>query len=77
MMFDQITTLPVIDAERFILRPLRRSDSGLLQMHSGDVRVAKATKSMPHPMPPGAVLLSQFVRRSSMDLRDRTPQADS
>ena len=55
MMFDQITNLPVIEAERFILRPLRKSDAGLLQMHSGDARIARATKSMPHPLPPGAV----------------------
>ena len=54
MKLDQITNQPVIDAERFILRPLRKSDAGLLAMYAGDQRVAEATQSIPHPLPPGA-----------------------
>jgi RimJ/RimL family protein N-acetyltransferase len=68
MMFDQITNLPTIEAERFMLRPLRKSDAGLLQMHSGDKRVARATKTMPHPMPPGAA--EAYIARSAVEERD-------
>ena len=68
MRFDQIVTQPVIETERFSLRPLRRSDSGLLEMYAGDKRVARATRSIPHPLPPGAV--EAFVARVTADERD-------
>lgn len=45
---------PVIAAERFDLRPLQASDAGLIAMNAGDARVARATFSIPHPLPPGA-----------------------
>jgi len=48
---DQIT----IAAERFVLRPLRRSDAGLVAMYAGDERIARGTRAMPHPLPPGSV----------------------
>ncbi len=54
MIIDQITNQPVIEAERFILRPVRKSDTGLLELHMGDERVARATGTIPHPLPPGA-----------------------
>ena len=54
MILDQITNQPVIEAERFILRPLRKSDAGLLAMYAGDRRVAEATQTIPHPLPPGS-----------------------
>ena len=44
-----------IAAGRFVLRPLRRSDAGLCGMYAGDRRVAEGTRSIPHPLPPGAV----------------------
>lgn len=68
MIFEQITSLPVLEADRFILRPLRKSDAGLLEMYSGDERVARATKSMPHPLPPGAV--EAYISRSQAEDRD-------
>ena len=43
-----------IAAGRFVLRPARRSDAGLFAMYAGDVRVAVGTRSIPHPLPPGA-----------------------
>ena len=46
--------LAQIAAGRFLLRPVRRSDSGLFSMYAGDKRVAEATQSIPHPLPPGA-----------------------
>lgn len=46
---------PVIDAGRFDLRPLRPEDEGPMSLCAGDARVAAMTRSIPHPMPPGAV----------------------
>lgn len=43
-----------IAAGRFVLRPARRSDAGLFAMYAGDLRVAAGTRSIPHPLPPGA-----------------------
>lgn len=54
MKLDQITDQPVIETARFTLRPLRRSDAGLLSMYAGDERVARFTTDLPHPLPPGA-----------------------
>lgn len=62
MKHETIVALPVITTERFILRPLRRSDAGLLALHTGDRRVAEATRSIPHPLPPGAT--EAFVERA-------------
>ena len=62
MIIDQITNQPLIEAERFVLRPLRRSDAGLLELHMSDARVARATASIPHPLPPGAT--EAFIQRA-------------
>ena len=43
-----------IEAGRFVLRPLRASDVGLITYYAGDRRVAEATQNIPHPFPPGA-----------------------
>lgn len=67
MILEQITTQPVIEAERFILRPLRKSDAGLLELHSGDRRVAEATRGIPHPLPPGTV--EAYIARSQKQER--------
>jgi RimJ/RimL family protein N-acetyltransferase len=45
---------PDIPAERFTLRPARKSDAGLFALYAGDKRVAGATQGIPHPLPPGA-----------------------
>jgi len=44
----------VIRSERLMLRPLRRSDAGLIALYTGDRRLAEGTRSIPHPLPPGA-----------------------
>lgn len=62
MTLQSIVTQPVIEAERFTLRPVRRSDAGLLALYAGDLRVARYTRSIPHPMPPGAI--EAFVDRA-------------
>ncbi len=51
-----------IAAGRFVLRPVRRSDAGLFAMYAGDRRVADGTRSIPHPLPPGAA--EAFVARA-------------
>ena len=48
-------TQPSYVTERFTLRPLRKSDAGLLAMYAGDIRVARSTSSIPHPLPPGSI----------------------
>lgn len=53
MMFEKIVNQPVIETERFDLRPLRPSDAGLIGMNLSDSRVAMTTSSIPHPLPPG------------------------
>ncbi len=53
----------VISAGRFVLRPVRGSDVGLLEMYTADHRVAEATRTVPHPLPPGAV--QSFIERVS------------
>lgn len=55
MLIDRIPTMPAtIDAGRFVLRPLRRSDVGLIAHYTADRRLAEGTRSIPHPLPPGA-----------------------
>lgn len=68
MKLDTIVNQPVIEAGRFSLRPLRKSDAGLLHMYAGDERVARFSRSIPHPMPPGAA--ESFVSRALAE--DRT-----
>ena len=45
---------PVLRGERMALRPLRPGDSAALARHTADRRLAEATRSIPHPLPPGA-----------------------
>lgn len=68
MKLDQIINQPVVETERFDLRPLRRSDTGLIGLYAGDARVARMTTSIPHPLPPGAT--EAFVARAMEDERD-------
>lgn len=67
MFQDTIIQQPVIAAERFTLRPLRRSDAGLIAMYTSDKRVAEGTRAIPHPLPPGAA--ESFVARALSDKR--------
>jgi len=63
MIVEQIPTQSVVEAGRFLLRPVRRSDAGLIAMYTADLRVAQATPSIPHPLPPGAT--EAFVARAT------------
>lgn len=55
MLQEDITVQDSIKADRFVLRPLRKSDAGLLTMYASDDRVARGTRAVPHPLPPGTV----------------------
>jgi len=61
-------TQPLIETDRFGLRPLRKSDMGLIDMYWSDARVANMTTSIPHPVPPG--MTEAFVTRAMSDARD-------
>jgi len=54
MKYQPVVNEPIIEAGRFDLRPLRRSDAGLIAFYGGDKRVAWNTTDIPHPLPPGA-----------------------
>lgn len=53
----------VITTDRFVLRPLQLSDSALLEMYLGDLRVASMTRVIPHPLPPEYI--SNMIERAS------------
>ena len=62
MKIEDITGQPVIEHDRFVLRPLQASDAGLILIYAGDERVARMTTSIPHPLPPGAS--ESFIERA-------------
>ncbi|MEP1586137.1 MAG: GNAT family N-acetyltransferase, partial [Tateyamaria sp.] len=68
MEMEKIVTQPMIETERFVLRPLRKSDKGLIELYWSDVRVARMTTSIPHPVPPG--MSEAYVTRAMEDNRD-------
>lgn len=62
MKHDPIVNQTTIDAGDFILRPLRKSDQGMIEFYGGDERVARMTATIPHPVPPGHA--ADFVNRA-------------
>ena len=68
MKIQPIVNQSVIETERFDLRPLRRSDLGLIEMYAGDARVAMTTSMIPHPLPPGTI--DAFISRAMSEPRD-------
>ncbi len=44
----------VLETERLRLRPLQKSDAGLITLYVSDERVAMNLAVVPHPYPPGA-----------------------
>ncbi len=69
MNLEMVSQQPVIAAERFVLRPVRKSDCGLVAMYAADRRVAEATRSIPHPLPPGAT--EAYIERAMAPQRER------
>jgi RimJ/RimL family protein N-acetyltransferase len=62
MLHDPTFDQPEVSADRFDLRPVRPSDAGLIEFYTSDERVARATTSIPHPLPPGAT--EAFINRA-------------
>ena len=54
MILEKFASPVEIATDRFVLRPVRKSDAGLFALYAGDKRVAEATQGIPHPLPPGA-----------------------
>lgn len=52
-----------ITADRFVLRPLKASDAGLITMYASDEKLARGTRAIPHPLPPGTV--EAMINRSN------------
>lgn len=67
MRHEALAEQPVIPARRFVLRPLRDSDAGLIALYANDRRVAEMTTTIPHPLPPGAT--EAFIGRAREDDR--------
>lgn len=67
MEMKTLVSQPAIPADRIMLRPLRRSDQGLLNLYAGDARVANGTRSIPHPLPPGSC--EAFINRHLAEAR--------
>ncbi len=67
MIQETIVVQSAIPAERFVLRPIRLSDAGLIAMYTSDKRVAEGTRAIPHPLPPGAT--EAYIARSLTDKR--------
>lgn len=63
-----IVNQPLVETPRFDLRPLRRSDQGLIELYAGDSRVALTTTSIPHPLPPGTI--EAFITRAMAEPRE-------
>ncbi|MEZ5779748.1 MAG: GNAT family N-acetyltransferase [Paracoccaceae bacterium] len=61
MIQEPIVVQPALASERFLLRPLRKSDTGLIEMYTSERRIAEGTRTIPHPLPPGAT--EAFVAR--------------
>ncbi|MEM9968797.1 MAG: GNAT family N-acetyltransferase [Pseudomonadota bacterium] len=57
-----IVSQPIIETPRFDLRPLCKSDLGLVDMYASDIRVARMTARIPHPLPPGTT--EAFIKRA-------------
>ncbi|MBA98325.1 MAG: GNAT family N-acetyltransferase [Sulfitobacter sp.] len=62
-----LTPQAVIETERFDLRPVRRSDLGLIEHYASDPRVATNTISIPHPLPPGVI--ESYIKRATTEPR--------
>ncbi len=60
---DNTAKQMIIETERFTLRPVQKSDAGLIAMHGADLRVSGNTTSIPHPYPPGAA--DAFIDRAT------------
>ena len=63
----KIPTQSMVETDRFVLRPVRKSDLGLIELYASDARVAMNTVSIPHPLPPGVI--EAYIARATKDER--------
>ena len=68
MKLEKFINQPFVETDRFDLRPLRFSDTGLIEFYTKDERVARMTPSIPHPLPAGAT--EAMVARALAKNRD-------
>lgn len=55
-MKDDITMPgPAIETERFALRPVQKSDAGMIAHYASDRALARMTPTIAHPLPPGSI----------------------
>lgn len=66
-MLETILNQATVSTSRFDLRPVRLSDAGLIELYISDMRVARNTSSIPHPLPPG--LVEAFIARVTAEDR--------
>ena len=64
---------PTIRTERLVLRPPRVSDAGLIEHYMADRRLAEGTRTVPHPLPSGAVE-AWLARATGATATARAPQ---
>jgi len=67
MIQEPVVVQQVLAGERILLRPLRRSDAGLIALYTSERRLAEGTRAIPHPLPPGAS--EAYVARALNDGR--------
>ncbi len=65
---DTVVEQPTLVTDRFVLRPVRRSDLTRIEHYAADIRVAASTVRIPHPLPPG--LIEGFIERAMKQVRD-------
>ena len=61
-MHDTIINQALIETDRVILRPLRKSDQGRIDHYASEETLARMTTAIPHPLPPGAT--EAFIARA-------------
>jgi RimJ/RimL family protein N-acetyltransferase len=61
MMPAIVSDQPEITTARLRLRRLQRADAALIDLYASDARLARMTRAIPHPYPPG--LAETFVER--------------
>lgn len=68
MLDKDISGQVTVRTERLTLRMPQQSDAGLLGLYTSDERVARGTRTIPHPLPPGAT--EAYIARANALARD-------
>lgn len=63
-----LTQQKTLVTERFALRPVQLSDLTRIEYYAADIRLARHTPRLPHPLPPG--LIAGFIERAMAPQRD-------